>query len=120
MGSFSWDSPCCLQYHNGRPLSVALTEPCDPENCPYRQSDFALQLRPRSQSSGRRYKRESYRMFEQKTFSDHLSFFKSIGIYHPNVQYASFCYSPPFAHRSMDYNASREGFIEKLGKRSHQ
>ncbi len=66
MGSFSWDDPCYLQYHNGRPLSVALTEPCqcNAETAPCIQSDFAFQYRPRSQSSGRRYQRESFSMFK--------------------------------------------------------
>jgi hypothetical protein len=65
MGSFIWDDPCYIQYHNGQPLSSALVEPCQcqSEVQPCIQSDFAVQCRPRSQSSGRRYRRESYRMF---------------------------------------------------------
>jgi len=67
MGSFIWDNPGCIQYHNGRPLSSALIEPCQCQNeiQPCIESDFAIQCRPRSQSSsGRRFKRESYRMFK--------------------------------------------------------
>jgi hypothetical protein len=62
MGSFQWDNPCYLQYHNGRPLSVALTEPCDCDRSPYYQRDFTLQHRLRSRSSGRRVHQESYSM----------------------------------------------------------
>lgn len=66
MGSYGWDNPCYLQYYNGRPLSVALTEPCrcDQSVSPCVESDFAVQYQPcrqRSQSTGRRFKRESYR-----------------------------------------------------------
>ena len=66
MGSFAWDSPSYVQYHNGRPLSVALTEPCNcqSEPPPYVQNNFTLQqIRPRSQSTGRRVQHESYRTF---------------------------------------------------------
>jgi len=100
MGSFGWDyHPCCVQYHNGRPLSVALTEPADEnEISSFAHSDFAIQCRPRSQSSGRRFHRESYR------------------IYHPNVQYATFNYCAPFQQRVYDYGSSREGFLEKFGR----
>ena len=84
MGSFLWDDECnnmCyLRHYNGRPLSVALTEPFDPfelqatsfvDDIPCIESDFAsLQHdhhhrhhhRLRSHSSGRRYKREYYSM----------------------------------------------------------
>jgi len=62
MGSFAWDNRSYLQYHNGRPLSVALTEPCDCQSSPFIQSDFAAQQHARSHSSGRKYKRESYSM----------------------------------------------------------
>jgi hypothetical protein len=75
MGSFGWDDQCYTQYYNGRPLSVALTEPCQCQNgtSPYIDSDFTLQhhhhnhnhLR-RSQSSGRRFKREGYSMLKAK------------------------------------------------------
>jgi hypothetical protein len=72
MGSFAWDDPCYFQYYNGRPLSEALTQPFETEIAPYTaispyiERNFSLQCRPRSQSSGRRYKRESYRMLIQK------------------------------------------------------
>lgn len=62
MGSFSWDNPCFLQYHNGRPLSVALTEPCDCQLSTFVESDFAIQPpHVRSNSASRRYHREAYR-----------------------------------------------------------
>jgi hypothetical protein len=68
MGSFVWDNPCYYQYHNGRPLSVALTEPYETEIAACIESDFAspFHCRPRSQSSGRRYKQESYSTLKEK------------------------------------------------------
>lgn len=101
MGSFTWDNPCHVQYHNGRPLSVALIEPCqcDADNAACLQSDFTtMRYRPRSHSSGRRFQRESFSIFR------------------PNVQYTSFSYSPPFSRRMMDQSSSRDMFVEKLGK----
>ncbi|CAF1111473.1 unnamed protein product [Adineta steineri] len=97
MGSFSWDNHSYLQYHNGRPLSVALTEPCDCELSPFIESDFAAQRHhARSNSSGRRFKRESYR------------------IYHPNVQYTSYVCSPPLPRRQLVRSSSGDLLIEKL------
>jgi hypothetical protein len=68
MGSYSWDNPCCVQYHNGRPLSVALTEPCQCDGGPSAcgQSDFTTHHRPRSHSSGRRFQRESFSKLYKK------------------------------------------------------
>ncbi|UJR22973.1 hypothetical protein I4U23_026000 [Adineta vaga] len=97
MGSFGWDNQCFLQYHNGRPLSVALTEPCDCHLSTFIDSDFAIQKpHVRSNSSGRRYKRESY------------------SIYHPNVQYTNFFCSPPVPRREVFRSKSGDLLVEKL------
>jgi hypothetical protein len=69
MGSFGCNNNMChSQYYNGRPLSVALTEPFDTELVPYIESDFALNNHHnhhdhhhhRSRSSGRSCRHESY------------------------------------------------------------
>ncbi|CAF1355297.1 unnamed protein product [Adineta ricciae] len=97
MGSFGWDNQCYLQYHNGRPLSVALTEPCNCQFSNFVDSDFAIQKpHARSHSSGRRFKRESY------------------SIYQPNVQYTNFVYSPPLPRRQIIRSRSGDLLVEKL------
>ena len=67
MGSFYWDQHgtgndlAYTQYYNGRPLSVALTEPCCIDCPDHASNDFtAVRQAPRSRSLGRRFKRESY------------------------------------------------------------
>ncbi|CAF1635852.1 unnamed protein product [Rotaria magnacalcarata] len=128
MGSFLWDEECnnmCYShYHNGRPLSVVLTEPCDPfepqrlsffDDIPCIESDFASlnhlqhhhhhhhhqqqqqQQHHRSRSSGRRYKRECY------------------SVHYPNANFNSYCFSPPPPpRRALNRCASREILVEKI------
>ncbi|CAF3336358.1 unnamed protein product [Rotaria sp. Silwood1] len=116
MGSFLWDDEynngCYSQHHNGRPLSVALTEPFDPfepqatsffDDIPYIESDFASLNRHhqhhhhRSRSSGRRYKRECY------------------SVHYPNVTFNSYCFSPPPPpRRPINRARSREILVEKI------
>ena len=66
MGSF-WDDSCYIQYHNGRPLSVALTEPFGPDITSSTENDIRLIHHSRSPSSGRQYKREYYSTSISKT-----------------------------------------------------
>ncbi|CAF2360422.1 unnamed protein product [Rotaria sp. Silwood2] len=120
MGSFLWDDECnnvCYsQRHNGRPLSVVLTEPFDPfepqatsffDDIPYIESDFASlnhhhhqHHHQRSRSSGRRYKRECY------------------NVHYPNVNFHSYCFSPPPPPpppcRPISRARSREILVEKI------
>jgi hypothetical protein len=64
MGSLFREQPInqmyFTQYHNGRPLSVALTEPYDSNAPDCIISDFTSYHPRRSQSLGRRFQRESY------------------------------------------------------------
>ena len=133
MGSFLWDHEpndiCYTQYHNGRPLSVALIEPCEPEPLGgFIDNDFISnhhrchqqqQHHQRSRSLGRRFKRESYRQFHsENSCSQHCccccSSIRS-GIHYPNTQFSTCLFSAPLAQRSFHYGSSGNGFVEKLG-----
>ena len=132
MGSFLWDHEpndiCYTQYHNGRPLSVALVEPCEPEPMGFIDNDFILNHHPlhqhcqqqqqhqRSRSLGRRFKRESYRTFSSENSGSQHCCFIRLGIHYPNTQFSSCLFSAPLAHRSFHYGSSGNGFVEKLGR----
>ena len=146
MGSFLWDDDfddmCYSQHHNGRPLSVALTEPFDPfepqttsffDDIPYIESDFASlhrhhhhqhqhQHQHRSRSSGRRYKRECYSTLECDAQWPHLPACRDVfplGVHYPYAHPNTYCFSPPPLpppRRQINRVASREVLIEKIGK----
>jgi hypothetical protein len=52
----------------------------------------------------------------KQTIIELLFFVLFKGIYHPNVQYATYYHSPSFFHRSMDHGFGRDAFVEKYGK----
>ncbi|CAF2466653.1 unnamed protein product [Rotaria sp. Silwood2] len=97
MGSFAWDSPCCYQYYDGQPLSVALTDSCGSQILPCVESDFALGHHPRHLISGRRFRREYFE------------------VYHPNAYYGSCCCLPSIPWGPMYRCGSRDGFFRNLG-----
>jgi hypothetical protein len=141
MGSFFWDGDfddvCYSQHHNGRPLSVALTEPFDPfepqptsffDDIPFVESDFASlhnhhhhhhhQHQHRSRSSGRRYKRECYSMLKDDDQLGRRDAF-DLGVHYPYAHSNTYCFSPPPLpppRRPINRVASREVLIEKIGK----
>lgn len=104
MGSTFWEpiynDHCVTQYHNGRPLSVALTEPDD-------LSFDVLHPSARSQSVGRRVKREFYSKFKLFfLFSIVKSFYLS-AVQHPQTM---------FQRVSNHVGSTGDMFVEKLGK----
>ena len=119
MGSFLWDNQahdiCYTQYHNGRPLSVALIEPDGFEPPEYVGHDFTLQPPNRSRSLGRRIKRESYsRLFHCREREKNVAI--RLGVHYPNTQYQTFSYTPVLSRRGINFGSSRDMLVEKLGR----
>ena len=103
MGSAFWEpiyhDHAVTQYHNGRPLSVALTETDE--------ANFSILHPPaRSQSVGRRVKRES--SYSKSNFTS---------LAPRNRPWTAFHYPQPMFPRAMNYvGSSGDMFVEKLGK----
>ncbi|CAF4628481.1 unnamed protein product [Rotaria socialis] len=132
MGSYLWDEECnnmCYShYHNGRPLSVVLTEPCDPfepqrlsffDDIPCIESDFAslnhLQHHHHQHQHQHQQQQQQQQQHHRSRSSGRRYKRECYSVHYPNANINSYCFSPPPPpRRALNRCASREILVEKI------